>query len=149
MARSISVKVPTATLVATIEAKIAEIDEAIANYPRLRDEYEKANEAHKARLAEFVSDYLAKNISKIGYDYDETIRITRSYGDKVSLEFDTEAIAGFPEKPTEPERPNSQRYYGRDYSTQKELLEKNLKILKMTSQEEVSASTYGAVMELL
>ena len=149
MARSISVKVPTTTLVATIEAKIAEIDKAIADYPRLRDEYEKANEAYRADVATFISKYLAKNASKIGYEHGDAVRISRAYNGRVEVEFDTEAIAGFPEKPTEPERPNSQRYYGRDYSTQKELLEKNLKILKMTSQEEVSASTYGAVMELL
>ena len=149
MARSISVKIPTASLIQTIENKIAEIEAEIADYPRKREEYEKANEAYKTQVAEFVSDYLAKNISKIGYDYDDTIRITRSYGEKVSVEFDTDAIPNFPEKPTDPERPNVQRYYGRDYATQKELLEKNLKILRMTSQEEVSASTYGAVMEIL
>lgn len=149
MARSISVKIPTASLIQTIENKVAEIEQAIADYPRLKDEYETAMEKYKTQVAEFVSSYLAKNISKIGYDYDSIIRITRSYGDKVSLEFDTDSITGFPEKPTEPERPNGQKYYGRDYATQKDLLQKNLKILRMTSQEEVSASTYGAVMEIL
>ena len=34
-------------------------------------------------------------------------------------------------------------------TTQKAILEKNLKILKMTTQEEVSASTYGAIMEII
>lgn len=149
MARSISVKIPTASLIQTIENKIAEIDKAIADYPRLRDEYEVANEKYKVKVAEFVSAYVAKNVSKIGYDYDSTIRLTRTYGDKVCLEFDTDSITGFPEKPDEPERPNGMKYYGRDYANQKELLEKNLKILRMTTQEEVSASTYGAVMEIL
>ena len=149
MARSISVKIPTASLIQTIEDKIAEIDKAIADYPRKREEYEQATEAYKTKVSEFVSAFLAKNINTVGYDYDDTIRITRSYGEKVSVEFDTDAIPNFPEKPIDPERPNPQKYYGRDYSTQKELLEKNLKILRMTSQEEVSASTYGAVMEIL
>ena len=149
MARSISVKIPTASLIQTIEDKIAEIDKAIADYPRKREEYEQATEAYKAKVSEFVADYLAKNLDKVGYDHDNTIRISRGYGGRVELTFDDESIAGFPERPTEPERPNAQRYYGRDYSTQKELLEKNLKILRMTSQEEVSASTYGAVMEIL
>ena len=149
MARSISVKIPTASLIQTIEDKIAEIEQAIADYPRKREEYEQATEAYKTKVSEFVSAFLAKNISKVGYDHSDTIRISRGYGGRVELTFDDESIAGFPERPTEPERPNAQRYYGRDYSTQKELLEKNLKILKMTSQEEVSASTYGAVMEIL
>lgn len=149
MARSISVKIPTASLIQTIEDKIVEIDRAIADYPRKREEYDKATEEYKTKAAEFVSAYLAKNLDKVGYDHSDTIRISRGYGGRVELTFDDESIAGFPERPTEPERPNPQKYYGRDYSTQKELLEKNLKILRMTSQEEVSASTYGAVMEIL
>ena len=148
MARNISVKVPVASLVAQLESKVAEIDEAIANYPAEREAYNKANEAYKAEVAKFVADFVAKNIDKIGYDYEDTIRIT-GRGSIVELEFKTDEIAGFPVKPTEPEKPNQQKYYGRDWATPKQLLEKNLKILKMTSQEEVSASTYGAIMELL
>ena len=148
MARNISVKIPVASLVAQLESKIAEIDEAITNYPAEYEAYNKANEAYKAEVAKFVAGFVANNIDKIGYDYDSTIRIT-GRGSVVELEFKTEAIAGFPEKPTEPEKPNQQKYYGRDWATPKQLLEKNLKILRMTSQEEVSASTYGAIMELL
>jgi hypothetical protein len=148
MARSISVKVPTATLVANIESKIAEIDEAIANYPAKYEEYEKASHAYKAKVAEFVADYLGKNASKVGYDHDSVIRISSNYNGRLEITFDSDII-GLPKKPEAPEKPNQTRYYGRDYATQKDLLEKNLKILKMTSQEEVSASTYGAIMELL
>lgn len=149
MARSISVKIPTASLIQTIEDKIAEIDKAIADFPRKREEYEQANEAYKAKVSEFVSAYLAKNLDKVGYDHTDTIRISRGYAGRVELTFDDESIEGFPERPIEPDRPNGQKYYGNTYATQKELLEKNLKILRMTSQEEVSASTYGAVMEIL
>ena len=149
MARNISVKVPTATLVAEIENKIAEIDEAIANYPAKRDEYEKADEVYKADLVSFISNYLANNADKVGYDYADIIRISRAYNGRVELTFDTESIAGFPEKPTEPSRPNQTEWFGREHTTRKSLLEKNLKILRMTSQEEVNASTYGAIMEIL
>ena len=148
MARNISVKVPVSTLVAEIENKIAEIDAAVAEYPAKREAYEKANEAYKSEVAKFVADYVAKNIDKIGYDYDDTIRLM-TRGSVVELEFKTDAIAGFPEKPVEPQRPNQHEWFGREHSTRKTLLEKNLRILRMTSQEEVSASTYGAVMELL
>jgi hypothetical protein len=148
MARSISVKVPTSTLIANLEAKIAEIDEAIAAYPAKRKQYEADQEAYKAKVAEFVTNYLNKNIGQIGYDYDSTIRLT-TRGHIVELEFRTDSIADFPTAPEAPSRPNETRYYGRDYVTPKAILEKNLKILRMTSQEEVSASTYGAIMELL
>jgi len=149
MARSISVKVPTANLIETIEAKIAEIDKAIADYPRLRDEYERDCEEYKKKVVSFATDFILKNQHLIGSLHDSVIKVDTGYHGRVELSFDQDAIAGFPKRPESPEKPNTHRYYGRDYSTQKELLEKNLKILKMTSQEEVSASTYGAVMELL
>ena len=154
MARSISVKVPTSLLVQQIEERIAQIDKDIEEYPAKRDAFEKAEEAYKANVANFVAAYLGENLDKIGYGYDDIIRIGTGYTphrgySKVEISFDTDAIVGFPVRPEAPEKPNQRESFGRDYATRKELLEKNLKILKMTSQEEVSASTYGAVMELI
>ena len=155
MARSISVKVPTSMLIQQIEDRIAQIDADIEAYPAKREAYEKAEEAYKAQVANFVAAYLSENLDKIGYGYEDIIRLSTPFGGyrghtgKVEITFDTDAIVGFPERPEAPEKPNQRESFGRDYATRKELLEKNLKILKMTSQEEVSASTYGAVMEIL
>ena len=66
----------------------------------------------------------------------------------MSVEFDSDAL-GFPKRPEAPQNPNEKTYFGRDYVTRKELLEKNLRILRMTSQEEVSASSYSAVIDLI
>lgn len=148
MARSISVKIPTANLIATIEAKIAEIDEAVASYPAKREQFERDLDAYKARVTEFVSNYLKLNANKVGFEHDSAVRIGHSYNGRLEIQFDADAIE-LPKRPTEPQRPNQSTHYGREYTTQKQLLERNLKILRMTSQEEVSASTYGAVMELL
>jgi len=149
MARSISVKVPTANLIQTLEDKIAEIEKDIAEYPARREQYEKDLVTYKTNLLDFVSKFLLGNSHLIGEEWDSVIRLSGGRGNRVELEFEPDAIENFPKRPKEPERPNQTKYYGRDYSTQKDLLEKNLKILKMTNQEEVSASTYGAVMELL
>ena len=148
MARSISVKIPTASLIATIESKIAEIDEQIASYPARRDQFDKDLEAYKSKVVEFMSNYLTLNADKVGYDHDSIVRIVTAYNGRLEIQFDPDAIE-MPKRPTEPERPNQNRWYGRDHANQKDLLEKNLKILRMTSQEEVSASTYGAVMDIL
>ena len=148
MARSISVKIPTSLLIANIEEKIAEIDEAVASYPAAREQYDKDLELYKDKMALAVAKFLKSNTDKIGYSHDDLVRISTNYGGRLELAFDSEAL-GLPKRPTEPERPNQQKWYGRDYATNKNLLERNLKILKMTSQEEVNASTYGAVMELL
>ena len=149
MARNISVKVPVAGLIAEIESKIAEIDEAVANYPAEREAFEKAQEKYKADVVAFMAEFLTSNNHSVGYDYDDTLRISRNYGGRFELVLDTDAIAGFPVEPVSPVKPNQREWFGRDHTTRKELLEKNLRILRMTSQEEVNASTYGAIMEIL
>jgi uncharacterized small protein (DUF1192 family) len=150
MARSISVKVPTSLLIQQIEERIAQIDKEIEEYPAKRQKFEKDSEAHKKTVAKFVSDYLSKNANKVGYDHDSVIRISEHFmGNRVELIFDTSAMPGFPKRPEMPQTPNQREWFGREHNTRKELLEKNLRILKMTSQEEVNASTYGAIMEII
>jgi hypothetical protein len=155
MARSISVKVPTSLLISQIEERIALIDKEIEEYPAKREEFEKAEEAYKKNVANFVAAYLGENLDRIGYDYNDTIRITstshgfRGGSNRVEIVFDTDAIVGFPKRPEAPQAPNQKESFGREWTTRKELLEKNLRILKMTSQEEVNASTYGAIMEII
>ena len=148
MARTMSVKIPTATLIKDVEASIAKIDVAVANYAEevkaYRDEMVAYDKALIAKAIEVLS-----NPDNIGTDHNSPIRIQRnSYRNDVSVEFDPEAL-GFPEKPTEPIKPNDKTYFGREYITRKELLERNLRILKMTTQEEVSASSYSAVIDLI
>jgi hypothetical protein len=149
MARTISVKIPTSLLIEQIEEKIAQIDKDIEEYPAKREQYEKDVEAYKKQVAEFVSDYLSKNVKKVGYEHDSIIRLADTYRNKVELTFDPSAIADFPKRPEAPTAPNQNESFGREWTTRKNLLEKNLRILRMTSQEEVSASTYGALMEVL
>ena len=148
MARTMSVKIPTAKLIADVEASIAKIDVDVANYAEevkaYRDEMVEYEKALIAKAIEAMS-----NPDNIGTDHNSPIRIQRnSYRNDVSVEFDPEAL-GFPEKPTEPIKPNDKTYFGREYITRKELLERNLRILKMTTQEEVSASSYSAVIDLI
>lgn len=149
MARNISVKVPVATLIAEIEAKIAEIDEAVANYPAELQAYEQAQEAYKGEVVAFMAKFLTSNSHSVGYDYEDTLRIQRMYNGRFELALNTDAITDFPKEPVQPEKPNPSEWFGREHTTRKNLLEKNLRILRMTSQEEVNASTYGAIMEIL
>jgi len=149
MARSISVKVPTSLLVAQIEERIAQIDKEIEEYPTKRKQYEADLEAYKKNVANFIAAYVGENLDRVGFGYDDIIRINTNYNSRVELIFTTEAIVGFPKRPEEPSAPNQRESFGREYVARKDLLEKNLKILKMTSQEEVNASTYGAIMEII
>ena len=148
MAKSLAVKIPTASLIAEVEAQIAKVEADIESYAERRKQYE-------IDLKKYEKDVIAHAIKalsdpdNIGTDHDSLIRVSSSYRNNgISVEFDVEAL-GFPKKPEEPERPNQSTYYGRDYTTKLDLLRKNLKVLKMTEQTEVNASTYNSVMELL
>ena len=149
MARSISVKIPTSSIITEIENAIAQIDKTIASYPADVEKYEKETEVYKKKVAKFISEFVAKNASKIGYDINSVIRIYTNYNNRLELQFDSSKIEGFPERPTEPQRPNQSEWIGNRHLNRKEVLEKNLKVLRMTTQEEVNASTYSAVMDLL
>jgi hypothetical protein len=85
----------------------------------------------------------------VGYDSDSPIRIVTYLENRIDIEFTKSALSGLPEVPIRPKAPNSKVWIGREYYSQKEILERNLKVLRMTSQEEVSGSTYGAILEFL
>jgi hypothetical protein len=148
MARTLSVKIPTSTLIADIEKTIAQIDADVANYAEATKEYREAVKTYEAEVMAKAKEALS-NPANIGTDGSSPVRLVSSYRyNSISVEFDTEAL-GFPEKPTEPVRPNQRESFGREYTTRKDILERNLRILKMTTQEEVSASSYSAVIDLI
>jgi hypothetical protein len=147
MARALAVKVPTASLIALVEEKIAVIKSAVASYPADVKQYEADYKAHQANLVSQVINALSNNPELIGSDYGKPIRVSVGYrGVDVSID---SAALGLPEAPEKPSDPNSARYYGREHAKPLEMLEKTLRVLKLTSQEEVPASTYSSVMDLL
>jgi hypothetical protein len=151
MARSLSVKIPTATLITDVEATIAKIEAEMATYPADMEAYRKASKAHQDLVLNAVIEAI-KNPDNIGDGYDQNaiVRVsTNRYGrNGVSIEVNTDLL-DLPQAPEEPSNPNSREHYGREYTTKLDLLKKNLKVLRMTNQEEVNASTYNTVMELL
>ena len=148
MARSLQVKIPTAALISDIEASLAKINNDIAEYPAAVAKYEADKKAHEAKVIQTVIETLTNKPELIGTDYDSVVRVSYDYGRQVSIRVNTDAL-GIPESPEKPSNPNERESFGRDYTTRKALLEKNLKVLKMTNQEEVSATTYNTVIDLL
>lgn len=149
MARTLSVKIPTSALIADIEASIAKIDADVEAYPSVRKQYEADLKQYEADVVALAIKALS-NPENIGTDTNSLVRVSQNYyrNGSVSVEFDTQAL-GFPTKPEEPKRPNQTEHFGREWTTRKAILEKNLRILKMTSQEEVSASSYSSVIDLI
>jgi hypothetical protein len=149
MARSLAVKIPTASLIADVEASISELETRVATYPADMEAYRKASKAHQDIVLNAVIEAI-KNPDNIGGEYDTNavVRVgTNSYG-RVSISVNTDFLA-LPSAPEAPTNPNDRQHYGREYATKLDVLKKNLKVLKMTNQEEVNASTYNTVMELL
>jgi hypothetical protein len=147
MARTLSVKVPVSKLISDIENSIAKIDVAVAEYAEKRKQYEADSKQYDIDIVAHAVKAMS-DPNNIGTEYGSLIRVQRGYNGNISVDFDVEAL-GLPPKPVEPSRPNEKTYFGREYLTRKELLERNLRILKMTTQEEVSASSYSAVIDLI
>lgn len=149
MARAISVKIPTALLIEQIQNRIAEIDEAIANYPTALKQYNIARDVYRAELANSIIKQLKSSSDLVGYEYDSAIRISRYSDAQVEIQFDVSKLIGMPKHPEAPKNPKEKTWVGREYQDTKAVLQKNLKVLQMTTQEEVSGSTYGALLEFL
>lgn len=140
MARSISVKVPTASLIADIESALVQIDKDIEEYPAARIAYEVQLESYNDLVRQTVIDFVRTNPN--------LVKVDTLWQDRHALIVPS-ALLSLPPKPECPEQPNQHQSFGREWTTRKALLERNLKVLKMTTQEEVNASTYGAIIELL
>ena len=147
MARSLSVKIPTASLIADIENSLAQIEADLAEYPAQIEAYRKAKADHQQIVIKAVIEALGKP-ELIGSEYDSPVRVSNGYGNSVDVRVNVDLL-GLPEAPREPRKPNEHQSFGREYTTRKDLLERNLKVLRMTSQEEVNATTYNTVIDLL
>lgn len=146
MARALSVKVPTASLIALLEDKIATIQTAIADYPRAKAQYKEDVKAYKKSVLNLALAKIASN-PEVLFDND-SLDVSTSYRNDVQITLDKDLFE-LPEMPEQPEDPNRKEWIGRDHTTKLSVLEKTLAVLKLTNQEEVSASTYNSVMELL
>ena len=146
MARALSVKVPTADLIALVEKKIAEINSAIADYPNAKAQYKKDLKAYKKSVFDLAIAKITSN-PELLFD-NESLEVGTSYRGDVQITLD-KGLFDLPEMPEQPSNPSEAEWIGRERTTRLAVLEKTLAILKMTKQEEVNASTYNSVMELL
>ncbi len=141
MARAVSVKVPTASVIAMIENKIADIEKRIASYPA-------DVKAYKQAYADYKASLLALAVKTIKSNPADGLSVGTNYNNDIQVTIDRSLIT-LPDEPQKPTDPSQREWFGREHTSRLELLRKNLAILKMTTQEEVNASTYSSVMDLL
>ena len=145
MARSVSVKLPTSVVVEMIENKLPEIAKAEADYPKLLSAYKKEIVSFTADLIDLISKNKKSIVDYSDYgNQEDNISINSDYRGSVSIAVGKEIVAKIGEKPEKPSDPDT--WQNRD---KKEKLEKTLSLLKLTTQETITSSTYNSVLDLL
>ena len=145
MARSVSVKIPTSTVIEMVEAKLAEMVKAEKDYPSLLATYNKDIKAYGKALVELISKNANKVVDYNAFDFNsDQITITSDYRSNASVMVGKGLLAKLGDKPEKPEEVG-----GWHSKQKKEQLEKTLKLLKLTDQESVSTSTYNSVLDLI
>lgn len=137
MARAINVKIPTAKVIEALENKLAELQEEKETYPARRAQFEADFDVWKLTLAQMV------DTTKI-----DSVQVNeRRWSSKpeidVLITYTIQATKDIPERPEPPANPG---YREREMEDN---IENALRILKMTEQTEVSASTYNSIAQYL
>jgi hypothetical protein len=146
MARSISVKIPTATVLAMVEDKVAELKTEIDTYPARMEAYKAERKAYTKQVAEKVARIITNGGQELFEgEWQDIIRISRGYRRNLELTIGENLIGELGDAPTEPMNPDN--YNGAKGRVAE--LEKTLFLLRSTPQEFVTSSTYNSVLDLL
>lgn len=133
MARAISVKVATTKVIKALEDKLDAGKKAIVSNEKKRKDYEKVEKA----WAKEVSELAFKHISKAEVSAHE------NYRNEVNVNISLPAgVIKFPEKPSMELENELARYEIQE-------IENAIRILKMTDEEFVNASTFKQVAQYL
>ena len=136
--KAISVKIATPKVIKALEASLAKLEADYASQEANEAKYDKARMAWVKSLQE----YAIANIKKA-----ENFRTSyRSWNNTLNIDFDvTVAEKDLPKEPVR----DFETIGHHAYREQKQEMENAIRILKMTDEETVSASTYQAVARYL
>ena len=133
MSRALSVKVATPKVIKALEEKLATGTKAIANNEKKRKEYQKVEKAWAKEVAELAIKHISKSEVHASENWRGEISVN------LSLPAGTFTIPAKPEIELENE-------LGR-YEVQE--IENAIRILKMTDEETVNASTFKTIAQYL
>ena len=137
----LAVKIRTTTLIEALEKALAEREKRWANQEKVKAEYEKADEAYNEAILKLVKSGKGKiTDASEGYSFRH---------DKKSKVKDFNVTIEIPKTfvPKKPEQIVEYREY--EYENEKKEISSSIRVLKMTEQEYVSASTYKSVTQYL
>jgi hypothetical protein len=133
MARAISVKVATTKVIKALEDKLADSKKAVANNEKKRKDYEKVEKAYSKEVADLVFKQIAKAEVSAHENWRNETNVTITI---------PSGLVKLPEKPSI----DLERELGQYEITE---IENAIRILKMTDEEFVNASTFKQVAQYL
>ena len=140
MSKSISVKVKVSTLISSLEKALVEREQRFANQEKEQALYEKAKEAYNLAIL--------KLIKSKGVVTDANRSHWRSNnGKSKTVEFSVTMELPRTTLPKEPEQVNS--YPEHRFERERDDIKQAIRVLSMTDQEYVNASTLKSVSEYL
>jgi hypothetical protein len=136
--KAISVKIATPKVIKALEASLAKLEADYASQEANEAKYDLARKAWQKAVSEFaVANILKAENFRTAY---------RSWNKTLNIDYDL--VVDEKEFPTEPEK-DFETLHHSNYREQKQEMENAIRILKMTDEEVVSASTYQAVARYL
>jgi hypothetical protein len=136
--KAIQVKIPTAKVIKALEAKLASLEADYTKQDENEAKYQKAREKWSKELAKFAVAQISKA---------ENIRTNyRQWNSTLNVDFDLILKEG--DFPKEPEK-DFEQIHSHTYREMKDEMENAIRILKMTDEEVVNASTYNAIARYL
>jgi hypothetical protein len=136
--KAISVKIATPKVIKALEDSLAKLESDYASQEANEKKFQSAHEAWKKQIGEWAIAHFSKA---------ENLRTNyRSWNKTLNVDFDI--ITNESEFPAEPEK-DFEVIHQHTYREQKEEISNAIRILKMTDEETVSASTYQAVARYL
>ncbi len=142
MSKSLSVKVKTATLIKALEEALDKREKRWANQEKETARHKKEVEAYNASILKLV-----KAGKGTIHDISENKWATRNDKNSTTISFSAEIKLPKSVMPVEPKENDEMRES--IYKMETDDISQALRILKMTDQEYVNASTYKSVAEYL
>ena len=136
--KAISVKIATPKVIKALETRLAELEKNYATQGENEAKYNKKVEAWKKEIGKWAIGQFSKA---------ENLRTNyRSWNKTLNVDFDlTVNESDFPKEPEK----DFEQIHQHTYREMKDEMENAIRILKMTDEETVNASTYNAIARYL
>lgn len=136
--RAISVKVATVKVIKSLEDKLEQIQKDYANQEQYETQYQEAFKAWQKQLFEYAVSNVA-NATNVRTNY-------RTWNNNLNVDFDI--TTNGTDFPAEPKR-EFQQMHQHTYNEMVEEISNAIRILKMTDEETVNATTFKSIAKYL